>query len=121
MATLDVRMRAKALSLVSKYGKAVTITATETTGDPDTGTVTKVETPYSVKATPPAKFRQDLVDGEAIRESDLEIVLAASAITFTPAQGMKATIDGASYGVVRVTPTFSGELPAIYSLQLRSA
>jgi len=121
MSSVETRLRARALSLLSRRGKTVTITipASETYV-PTTGGVTLgANQPYSVKATPPEPYESRYVNGDTIHADDMRIFIAAKDLEFTPAKGQTVTIDTLKWRIVKVSPVYSGELVALYELQLR--
>lgn len=121
--TLDVKARATALRLIAKFGKAVSyVSVTDGAYDPETGSVTPVETANSIKALIESySLRGDGFTSGLIREGDRKITFAASGIAFTPKAGDKVTFDSETFAVLNVGPTYSGELVAIYAVHGRKS
>lgn len=121
MATsLDTRLVPRIKTLVEKYGLPATFVTQSETYDPATG-VTTLGSPtnHSVTVTPPAPYRRGYVPGSDVPGEDLEALLYASGLAFTPAAGQKATVDGQTFRVVSVSPLYTGEQVGAYVLQLR--
>jgi len=74
---------------------------------------------YSLKITPPEPFQDSFIDNDVIREGDLTTYVAAKDIPFTPAPGIKMTLESKDYTVIKVSPIYTGELIALYTLHLR--
>ena len=122
MATaLDAKLVPLALALVTKYGlnaefetMLVSQYDAESGGTIETGPAT-----YTKKVSPPSPFEQRFIDGEAIRQDDLEIYLPGSGLKFTPVVDMTVRIGTVTYRVVMANPVYSGEQIAVFRLQLR--
>jgi len=122
MATaLDAELVPLALALVTEFGlnaefevMLVSQYDAESGGTIETGPVTRTK-----KVSPPSPFEQRFIDGVAIRQDDLEVYLPGSGLEFTPAVDMTVRIGRVAYRVVTVGPIHSGELVAVYRLQLR--
>lgn len=120
---LDIKARALAQRLVSKYGKSIVYSDTaDGTYDPNTSTSTPGSTSYPIKGivedysfrTAGAGFTAGL-----LREGDKQITLAALDVVFLPQAGDKITVDGAIYTAMNVKNTYSGELVAAYVVHAR--
>lgn len=116
---IDTRLRQKAVSLVAKYGKLVSFAQPSDSYEPDTGIVVTSTKTYSRKITPPTPFSSRYIDGKNILQGDTQCYLPALDLGFTPVIGTKVTIDSIIFGVVQVSPVYSGEQIAIFELQLR--
>ena len=119
---LDDKLPAKALEIINKYGKLVTITVTANTVSVTLGKVTKSsETTYSRKVSPPAPYSSRQIDGTMIQAHDLQCYVAASGLGFTPSLSdeMTVTFDSVVWSVKGFNPLYSGELVAAYKFQLR--
>jgi hypothetical protein len=77
-----------------------------------------VET-HQVKASPPAPYNQELVDGDMIRDDDVNMIIAAQGLTWTPAIGWAVTIDAVAFKIMSVKKFYSGASVAAYEMQLR--
>lgn len=118
MTGLDRKLRQTAVNLVNKYGKVITHTAvSEGSYDPITGTVTPANTDYSIKAIVEDYKGIELVSGQ-IQHGDVKITMPAKGNT-KPDPNDKITIDSIVYMVVSVKSVWSGEMAAIYELQVR--
>lgn len=113
----------KALALVNRLGKTVAFKVPASqTYNPATGVVTETgSTDVSAVVTPPSAYHVRLVDGDMIRQGDVKVSVPASGLSFTPVPGQKVVIDSKTWHVVAVRPVYTGELIALYELQLRGA
>lgn len=112
-----------ALRLVAKFGVDMLFTINEAVDggyDRTTGDVTPTDVAYTRKASPPAPINKKYVNGDTIRESDMEIWVAASGIEFTPVVGMLVTHVGQAYRATVADPFFSGDSIAAYRIIVRS-
>lgn len=118
---LDTKMRALALSLISRYGQSATWSAIggSSTFNPATGRTTEAGSSYSVTVSPPSPVDISLVDGSTIQATDETVLIAASGLAFTPKIGDRVTLSSVAYRVVRVSPIFSGAQVAAYEAQCR--
>ena len=121
--TLDVKARATALRLITKFGKAVSyVSVTDGVYDPATGAVSPTEVSSSIKALIVSySLRGDGFTSGLIREGDRKITFAASGIVFSPKVGDKVSFDSETFAVLNVSPTYSGELVAIYTVRGRKS
>lgn len=71
------------------------------------------------KSSPPMAYAKKYIDGQSVHEGDMMTMVAASGLTFDPATGMQVLFDGTKWNIVRVSPIYSGDLIAVYELQLR--
>lgn len=106
-----------ALELINEFGINATFIAETKVYDDVTQSTTSTATTIVRKVSPPQEAKT-WRDGEVLRESKALVYLAASGLTFTPAIGMKVTIDGTSYGITKAVAIRSGELIAIWELRL---
>jgi len=118
---LDLKLRPKVIALLEKYGKEVTFTVSpEPTYDATTGKNTAGSpTLYVKKVSPPEPCKIEFVAGELTQVGDIEVILGAKDLPFTPVLTMPVTIDGVVWKIVAVRPMYSGELIAAYTLHLR--
>ena len=118
--TLDAILRPLGKSLINQFGKSATITRTiGGTFDPVAGANTGTsEQTFSIKVSPPEKYRRELVDGTVILEDDFKVQVSAIAIE-PDAETDRITLDGVTYQIVSAPPVYSGEQAAIYELQCR--
>lgn len=118
---LDIKMRAKVVSVLNKLGKILTFWIYPAGSyDPATGDYTSGDAQqYNMKAIPPYAFEIKYIDGDVVRLGDLQTGIAAKNIEFTPQPGIKVTINSELWAVLRVAPIYSGEQVAMYMLHLR--
>lgn len=117
--TLDIRMIPRVLAIIAKYGKSATFSASTGTYNPASGNVANTATTYSKKIIPPYAYENKYVDGDIIKQGDMRSGVAASGLEFTPTPGMSVEIDSATWKIIAVSPVYTGELIAMYELQLR--
>lgn len=120
MTELDDALVPVALELLTDFGASATFTVDAGTYDRTTGDVTSNTTDYTANISPPFPAEERYVNGDTVRESDLQCVVAASGLQFTPAMGIVVTFKSQKYRVTRVNTVRSGEQVAIYELFLRS-
>lgn len=118
--TLDETARAAAVRLVERFGMAVTIRRTASAYDPATGKTTDTTRDFTVKVSPPERFREGLIDGELVRAGDLRVSMAAEGAPIVPEPITDAAIiNGEIWTLLRVDPLFGGQQAALYTLHLR--
>ena len=117
--TLDTRARATADKLLDKFGKSITLTSIvegsydPATGDMGAGTTTSTTHTAIIKDYNGIDFI-----GGVIQSGDRKVMIAALGTTM-PQPADKVTVDSEVYQVVAVRYVWSGELPALYELQVR--
>lgn len=120
MTRLDDKLRLTAKSQISKFGKSVTYTSVTRTRNDTTGETEETSTVHSeILATPPASYAISLQDGSGIQQGDVRMSFAALDLPFTPTTKDRVTFDTLVWRVIRITPIYSGELQALWTLQLR--
>jgi hypothetical protein len=122
MTSLDRRLVPKVQALIAKYGKTVTVTVpglrSYSVAD---GTVCAAgDTDYSVKITPPTPWTMAPLPGSSVQSGDMSAYVAASGLEFTPDAGMVLTDGGQAWTVMAVGRIYTGDLVAMYLLQLRA-
>ena len=118
MATLD-RLRSKVATIVSDKGKTVVYSVTTNTYVATTGVNTQTTTAHTVKVTPPKEPETRLVDGVLVKQGDAFVSLADFEIPFTPKTGDEITFDSETWVVIAIEKLYSGELVALWNLQIR--
>ena len=119
--TLDTKARATSQRLIARFGKSISFTSvTDGAYNPATGSAMPTEVIFGIKAI----IEQFGRYGEAfsaglIREGDRKITFAALGLPFTPKPGDKVTFDGDTLTVLTATPTYSGEMVALYMVHGR--
>jgi hypothetical protein len=118
--TLDTRARATASRLLNKYGKAVVFNSIikgsydTTTGSIASDSVTSINVKASIR-----DFNGiDIMSG-VVQAGDRKVTMPAIDLSVTPKPSDTITFDGDTYTVIEVHNTWSGELPAVYTLQVR--
>ena len=119
MTGLDDRLRPAAAQLIERAGKAMTLKQVATSAyDPATGVVTETTGDTALRGVL-EDYTVERIDGGLIRQGDRQVTLAAEPITVEPAPGDSLVIDGVAHTVITVSATYSGDLPALYRLQVR--
>lgn len=117
-------MAATALSLLERFGQAVTITRTTRTIDPvsgvtsemiSSGTFTAVNPPAS-KGTVEAFDNRLLSDAAHVNRSLRFLIVAASGAPFVPAALDIVTMGGIDYEVAGVTPVSPDGTDLVYKI-----
>ncbi len=126
MTQLDIKIIPKVFKLIQKHGK--TVEFVETTGggayDPATRkTTNRNKKKHNVKVTPPDKYKEDEIDGDVIRRGDSRILVPSQGLLFEinedTIQFLRINYDTLGWEVKSYIPYYSGELIAVYELQLR--
>lgn len=117
--TLDTRARTTADKLLDKFGKSITLTSiTEGSYDPATGEMGAGTTTSTTHTAIIKDFNGiDFISG-VVQAGDRKIMIAALGAP-TPQPADKITIDSEIYQVISVRYVWSGELPALYEIQVR--
>ena len=117
---LDSTFRPLAVDLARQFGKTVTLVrVTGSTFDPSTGQTTETTDETTFAAVPPQAFSFDRIDGSLVQSSDTLLGLPALSVPAAPTLEDKVKLDGHTWSIVQVQPTYSGELVALYQVQLR--
>jgi hypothetical protein len=117
--TLDAKARNTADTLLDKFGKSITLTSiVEGTYDPATGDMS-ANTITNTTHTAIIKDYNgiDFISG-VVQAGDRKVMIAALGAP-TPQPADKVTVDSEVYQVVAVRHIWSGELPALYEMQVR--
>lgn len=120
MTKLDQRIPGRVETLINKFGVDAIFSVETATYNPVTrkyegGTTQNI----LVKVTPRSNDRTKWGETNLSNLQYSTVVLAARGLTFTPALGMKVTIDSKSYKIVDVQTISSGALAAAYKVRLR--
>lgn len=123
---LDTAARNTASRLLAKFGKALTLTrATPGTYDIPSGKTTGDTTAsYTVNGYVDGsstrylglKYGPDLIKG-----GEIEITIPALNLAIVPTEGDQIAVGSQKFIVLKVGPTYSGELVATYALLVRAA
>lgn len=120
MTRLDDTLVPKTKEILDDLGKSMDLSVKDDgTFNPDGSVTGQVESTQTVLASPPLGYASRLIDGDVIREGDVQVLLAAQGLTLTPAEKMKVAFDGETWTAVRVKKVYSGDLIALWDLQLR--
>jgi len=120
MTKLDVRARALAFKMLKKYGKSSSLKK-EVDGayDPETGTITRVETAYPIKVFLGEPNSEDLAGGQVVKTDEMAI-FAAQGLSVEPQNNDKVVVDGTDRNVKYVGRVWSGEQVALWRVGLAS-
>lgn len=122
MTAFDTKMRAVAVKLINKFGLDITWTSESYVYDPLTQEGIRTPTAVTVKASPPMKFSEKMVDGDVVQKDDFIIFLAATTVedlSFTPIIGGLVEFNSKKFEVLNVNPVWSGEQVAAYEVHCR--
>jgi len=115
----DLEMAIVATELITEFGKDVTYYQNNNTINPITGELTTSETTFSIRVAPPSAVNISNVDNKVIQAGDMEVILDGD-ITFYPEAQDILLLDGIRYNIVAVSPLYSGDLIAIYTIFCRT-
>ena len=120
--TSDLRFQQSALRLITAKGKTVTYsTVSRNAYNPAVGGAPAVVTPYIIKAVVSNPKGADLEVGTLIERNSKQLLIAALAVSFTPAPNDAVTLDGNSYLVESANVNYAGELPVTHTVFIRKA
>lgn len=124
MGLLDAPLRSAALSLIAKFGKAITLRTPGSTYDPATGRVSGDPADVQVRALIedyPAflTLGGSRESGAGVIAGDKKVTIAAAAVASAPATTQQLLIDGSLYGLEKVDAIYSGDQAALYVMQAR--
>jgi len=118
-------LAAKAVALIAKYGKTVTLEFTPlTTADANKpwrgpgGAAVTTKTPKGLTST----FEKDELDGERIKVTDIKLLIAGQDAEMSGVDIDRATrcqVSGVWYGASDVSPIEPGDTKMLYTLRLR--
>lgn len=118
--TLDIRARATAFKLLTKFGKSCTLKSTVTAAyDPAIGSATPTVNNYPVKAYLDQPNKTELASGQVVATDEVAM-FAAQGLAVTPALNDSITVDGRDRLVKMVNRVWSGELVALWRVGLAS-
>lgn len=104
--------------LIAERGKTVTLRRLEPASySTATGQVTATQTDHAVIAVI-EDYGAHQIQG-LVRQGDRKALLAADGLAVTPRPGDQLVLDGEAFTVVQVEGTFSGALPAVFTLLVR--
>lgn len=119
MTALDTSSSILAVKMLAKFGKAITFqSVAEGIYDPATGDMTaNTITSSSQKALLKDFNGSELMSG-VVQHGDRKVVMAALGVSL-PQPSDKVVIDSETYNIIAVKVVWSGELAALYELQVR--
>lgn len=116
---LDTKMRAVANTLIERFGKSVQWTSYTDSVSPTTGTVDRTASSNNVTISPPIGPNSAYEPNQLLDLGEFEVMLAASAINFTPKVGDEVDIDSVTYTSIAVDSIYSGSQIAAFRVRLR--
>ena len=116
---LDTKMRAVANTLIERFGKSVQWTTYTDSVNPTTGTVDRTASASTVTISPPVGPNSAYEPNQLLDLGEFEVMLAASAIIFTPKVGDEVDIDSVTYTSIAVDSIYSGSQIAAFRVRLR--
>ena len=122
MATaLDTKLVAAVLSLIDTFGTNMDfeIPASQHYILEEQRNVKKTPSTVTRKASPPLQYESKYITQGVVRQDDTQIFIAASGLTFTPAEGLKVTHASIVWNMVAANPLYSGDDIAAWHCQLR--
>lgn len=91
--------------------------------DPNTGGITTPATVVDTTVTGIFRFySQDEINGETVLANDIQALIGGTEVNtagVVPDSAMQLIAQGATYNIVRVTPTQPGGVAVLYRLQIR--
>lgn len=115
------RSQTTALRLITKFGQDVTIqrkvTSPANPWDPSSGTTTSTD--YAAKAVV-SEFKQGLIDGEAIKYGDKNVIVAAKGLDVEPVTTDALIVSGITYTIVSINPVSPAGTVIVYEIQARA-
>jgi hypothetical protein len=119
MTALDTSARALSVKLLDKFGKSITLQSiVEGAYDPVTGDMAANTVTTSYPLAVVGDFKGLALASGVIQYGDRKVTIAASG-SVLPLPTDKVIIDTETYNVISVKSIWSGELAALYELQVR--
>lgn len=119
MTALDTRARALAERMLGIYGKSLSFThRTPGAYDPNTSAVTVTETTQTIKACLVQPSKQQIDQG-VLATSMVAMLAAADLTAGNPAPGDRFTVDSIVYSVGWTDRLWSGDLVAMWWVELK--
>lgn len=117
---MSIGFRNISSSVIRQFGKRVTVRTVSRTNDVVTGKVVEATSdvlPYAVIS----EYDRKLIDGEAIRDSDLQMIVSAKDIAEPDPGNQRVIHRSRTFTIVNVRVLEDGEDLAAYEIQLRPA
>lgn len=105
--------------LTTLLGKSITFQVVTKTGDPTTGVVTESGAVDHVVLAPVFYAEERYTRGDLIRDSDLQTILAAQDLEFTPTKGMRVTVGSEIWETIRIDPIYADTEIVAYQIFMR--
>ena len=113
-------LRQTAKDLVTRFGKNATLRRYTSTYDVATGRNVNTSADTAVIITPPEPVNDRWINNGTAKFGDAMCSLAAQGLSIRPDPTRdKVVFDGEEWTVIAASPVYSGELIALYNLQLR--
>lgn len=120
MTELDDELVPEIKEIIDELGKSMTFAVPSSESyDPTTGEVTRTTDPFEVVCSPPIDYEDRYIDGDLIKEGDVQIFIPTAELLFTPTLGMGVTIDAIEWTIINLRPIYTGELIGVYETRLR--
>lgn len=125
MTELDGELPETVAELIDEYGADISyIYVKGGTYDPAKSSSARVVSPPVTRKAIVADYTKES-SGEGfgngtIKEGDKQFFIAAYGLAVAPSAGHQIKFNGATYNVLNVKTTYTGQLPALYELQGRS-
>lgn len=118
---LDTEMRQAAQELIQEFGKPVTWTVGPTSADYDvsSGKASAPGTTHSAIVAIVSPEAGVMVSGGTLTTGEVEALLAAKDLAFTPKLGDSFALSSVQYQVTGVEAVYSGAQIAVWDLQCR--
>jgi len=88
--------------------------------DPTTGEFTRSgASVHTEKVTPPVGYDNKFIDGDTVKEGDMNILLSNYDLSFDVVPGVEVEFNDQRWKVVTVKPIYSGEQISVWDLQIR--
>lgn len=107
--------------LINRFGTTATfiLPSVENFDEIEGESIDRTVTNTSATITPPLKYKKQ-IENEDILLKDSSISYFKGSETFTPKVGMRFTLSGVEWSIVRVDPLISGAKTAAYRLWVES-
>jgi hypothetical protein len=105
--------------LTQALGKSITFQTVVKTGNPATGAVSESSAADHVVVAPIFNVEERYLKGDLIRDSDMQTIVAAQGLTFTPVRGMRVTVGSEIWETIRIDPIYADTEVVAYLIFLR--
>ena len=73
----------------------------------------------TIKCSPPLRVQQNMINGDSIKKSDIQIIVPAKDLALTLEIGLRVNIDSENYKITNIKKHYSGNIVSAYTLTLR--